>query len=47
MDIRRALLNARNLWYPVILQLHGYMVAVSGVAVNHGGRGGSASGPLV
>ena len=47
MDTWRALLNARNLLYPVILQLHGYMVAVSGVAVNHDGRRGSAPDPLV
>ena len=47
MDTRRALLNAGNLWCPVILQLHRYMVAVSGVAVNHDGRGGSAPEPPV
>ena len=32
---------------PDILQLRGYMVAVSRVAVNHDGRGGSAPDPLV
>ena len=35
MDTRRALLNTRNHWYPIILQLYRFMVAVSGVAVNH------------
>ena len=35
MDPGRALLNH---WYPIILQLHRFMVAVSGVAVNHDGR---------
>ena len=47
MDVRRAVLNARELWYPIILQLHRYMVAVSRVSVNHDGRGGSAPVPLV
>ena len=47
MDTRRALLDPRNLRYPVILQLQRYMVAVSGVAVDHDGRGGSAPDPLV
>ena len=46
-DARRALLNARELWHPVVLQLHRFMVAVSHVSVNHDGRGGSALDPLV
>ena len=47
MDTWRALLGDRNHWYPVILDLHRSMVAVSQVAVNHDGRGGSAPDPLV
>ena len=47
LDVRRALLNARELWYPIVLQLHRFMVAVSRVSVNHDGRGGSAPDPLV
>ena len=27
MDVRRALLNASDSWYPIILQLHRFMVA--------------------
>ena len=45
MDDRRALLDARELWYPTALQLHRYMVPVSRVTVNHDGRGGSAPRP--
>ena len=37
MDDRRALLNARAHWYPIIQQLHRFMIAVSRVAVNHDG----------
>ena len=41
MDVRRTLFNARDLWYPFVLQLHRFMVAISRVSVNHDGRGGS------
>ena len=47
MDARRVLLNARNYWYPIMLQLPLFMVAISRVAVNHDGKGGSAPDPLV
>ena len=47
MDARRSLLQARTLWYPVIQQLHRFMIAVSGVAVNHDEKGVSAPEPLV
>ena len=47
MDARRALLNAWEYWYSIILQLHRFMVAVSPVSVNHDERGGSALDPLV
>ena len=46
MEVRRALLNPREHWLPVMLQLHRYMVAVSWVSVNDD-RGGSATDPLV
>ena len=45
-DARRALLNARELWYPITLQLHRFMAAVSRVSVNHDEQGGSAPDPL-
>ena len=47
MDVWRASLNARDLWYPIMQQLHGFMIAVFGVVVNHEGRGDSAPDPLV
>ena len=47
MNVRLPLLNARDHWYPIILQLHRFMVSVSRVAVNHDGRSGSAPDPLV
>ena len=47
LDVRRALRNARELWYPIVLQLHRFMVAISWVSVNHDGRGGSAPDFLV
>ena len=34
MDAGRVLLNARNHWYPIMLQLHRFMIAVARVAVN-------------
>ena len=46
MEVRRALLNPREHWFPVMLQLHRNMVAVSRVSVNDD-RGGSAPDPLV
>ena len=38
MDVWRALLNALDLWYPIMQQLHRFMIAVSRVVVNHDGR---------
>ena len=40
IDARRSLLQARTFWYPVILQLHRFMIAVSRVAVYHDGKRG-------
>ena len=47
MDVRRNLLKVRNHWYPIMLQLHRFMIAVARVTVNHDGRGGTAPDPLV
>ena len=47
MDVRRALLRAWELWYPIVFQLHRPMVAVARFSVNHDGKGGSARDPLV
>ena len=47
MDARRALVDARELWYTFMQQLHRFMIAVFRVSVNHDGRGGTAPGPLV
>ena len=47
LDVRRALINARSTWYPVMLQLQWFKIAISWVSVNHDGRGGSAPDPLV
>ena len=41
-----SLLSARELWFPIVLQLDRFMVAASRVSVNHDGRGGSAPDPL-
>ena len=38
VDAWRVLLNARNHWYLIMLQLHRFMIAVGRVAVNHDGR---------
>ena len=47
IDTGRALLNARNHWYPIMQQLHRFMIAFSRVTVNHDGKGSSAPDPLV
>ena len=47
MDARHILVKVRNHWYPVMLQLHRFMIAVARVTVNHDGRGGTAPDPLV
>ena len=40
IDAWRKLLEVRNHWYPIIMQLHSFTVAVARVAVNHDGKGG-------
>ena len=47
IDAWRRLLKVRSHWYPVMLQLHRFMIAVARVTVNHDGRGGTAPDPLV
>ena len=39
---RRDLLRVRRFWYPIIFELHKFMVAVSRIEVNHDGFGGTA-----
>ena len=40
IDAWRRLLNARSCWYPIMLDLHRFMIAVARVTVNHDGREG-------
>ena len=47
IDARRRLLQARSLWYPIMLDLHRFMIVVARVSVNHDGKGGTAPDPLV
>ena len=47
IDARRRLLKVRSHWYPIMLLLHRFMVAVAGVSASHDGRGGTAPDPLV
>ena len=46
VDAGRRLLKVRSHWYPIMLQLHRFLVAVARVTVNHDGRGGTAPDPL-
>ena len=41
------MLQARGYWYPVIADLHRFMIAIARVSVNHDGKGGTAPDPLV
>ena len=47
MDVRRALVNAGELWYTIMQHVHRFMIALSRVSVNHDGRDCSAPDPLV
>ena len=47
IDARRRLLKARSYWYPIMLYLHRFMIAVARVTVNHDDRRGTAPDPLV
>ena len=42
----RALLRARRRWYPIMVDLHKFMVVVSRIEVNHDGKGGTALDPM-
>ena len=39
IDARRRLLKARSHWYPIMLDLHRFMIAIARVSVNHDGKG--------
>ena len=47
IDARRRLLKARGYWYPIMTDLHRFMIAIARVSVNHDGKGGTAPDPLV
>ena len=47
IDARRKLLQARSYWYPIMADLHRFMIAIARVSVNHDGKGGTAPDPLV
>ena len=47
IDARRKLLHARGYWYPIMTDLHRFMIAIARVSVNHDGKGGTAPDPLV
>ena len=45
IDARRRLLKARSHWYPIMLDLHRFIIAIARVSVNHDGGGGTAPDP--
>ena len=47
IDARRKLLQVRSYWYPIMTDLHRFMIAIARVSVNHDGKGGTAPDPLV
>ena len=47
IDAKRRLLQARSYWYPIMLDVQRFMIAVARVAVNHDGKGGTAPDHLV
>ena len=44
---RRDLLRVRRFWFPIILDLHKFMVAISRIEVNHDGFGGTPPDAMV
>ena len=44
---RRDLLRTRRHWYPILLDLHKFMVAIFRIEVNHDGYGGTAPDAVV
>ena len=47
MDARRNLSGVCNRWYPVVLDLHRFFIAISRAVVNHDGGIGTAPDPFV
>ena len=47
IDAHRNLSGVCGRWYPVILDLHRFFIAISRAVVNHDGHGGTAPDPLV
>ena len=47
IDARRNLSGVCNRWYPVVLELHRFFIAISRAVVNHDGGTGIAPDPLV
>ena len=47
IDARRNLSGVCGRWYPVLLDLHRFFIAISRAVVNHDGRDGTAPDPLV
>ena len=47
INARRRLLQARSYWYPIMTDLHRFMIAIARFSVNHDGKGGTAPDPLV
>ena len=47
IDARRNLSGGCNRWYPVVLDLHRFFIAISRAVVNHDGGIGTAPDPLV
>ena len=47
IDARRRLLQDRSHWYPIMFDLHRFMIAVAQVSVNHDGKGGTAPDTMV
>ena len=47
IDARRNLSGVCGRWYPVILDLHRFFIAISRAVVSHDGKDGTAPDPLV
>ena len=47
IDVRRRFLSACSSWYPVVLELHRFFIAIARAAVNDDGRAGVALHPTV
>ena len=47
IEARRRLLGALSHWYPIMTDLHRFMIAIDRVSVNHDGKGGTAPDSLV